>query len=166
MIVQSSQKKEIYLCVSRVPIIRSGYANLIFFLSFIALLLVNYIPTEYELPLLFKVLISIFICIVTLKAYACSVSRIFLTNENELVIEGPVSESTFNTSLIEKAEVYGIPSSMAIFFILKFNNLRFPKFFFFVAVSTNCGSYSATKECLTELLTSFRNVDVLPSQNN
>ena len=87
-----------------------------------------------------------------LKVYNHSVSKLFLKNRTRLIIVGPFSESVFDSSEVELTKVYGIPSSMTIFVMIKKTTSVLPKFYFFVALSTNCGSYADTITRLKLLL--------------
>jgi hypothetical protein len=150
--VVTTQRTEIIVTSSNVPIIRSGFSNVIFFLLAVALIFVNQILNDFGVPPLIKTIIAIIICVVALKVYGRSVSKLYVKDGKNLVIVGPVSESMIDVSEIEKADVYGIPSSMTIFVIVKTKKANFPKWYFFVSVSTNCGSYAETKTRLTGLL--------------
>jgi len=140
-----SQQKEIIINSSNIPVIRSGFSNIIFLLLFIFLILLNQILNDFDIGIFLKMVVFLVICILTLKIYNCSIARIYIKNGKKLVLVGPVSQSTIDTSRIEKVEVYGIPSSMTIFITIKIKDTKLPKFYFFVSVSTNCGSYTDTK---------------------
>ncbi len=147
-----SQQKEIIINSSNIPVIRSGFSNIIFLLLFIFLILVNQILNDFDISFFLRMVIFLVVCILTLKIYSCSIARICIENGEKLVLVGPVSQSTIDVSKIEKVAVYGIPSSMTISIMIKIKDIKLPKFYFFIAVSTNCGSYADTKIRLMSLL--------------
>jgi len=146
-----TRQKEIIITSSNVPVIRSGFSNILFFLLFIAVIVVNRILNDFNVSLVPKALIILFICVVTLQIYCRSVSKIYFKDGSGIVIVGPIFESKIDASQIEKIDVYGIPSSMTIFLTIKMKKTRLPKWYFFIAVSTNCGSFEATRTRLTEI---------------
>lgn len=137
---------------SNVPVIRAGFSNILFLLLIIILILINQLFLGFNMSLFPRLLILFVICLVMLKVYNQSVSKLFLKDRTKLVIIGPFSESAFDSSEIELTRVYGIPSSMTIFIMIKKTTSVLPKFYFFVALSTNCGSYEDTKTRLQLLL--------------
>ncbi|MBW1677775.1 MAG: hypothetical protein JRF57_16320 [Deltaproteobacteria bacterium] len=146
------QHQDIIINSSGTPVLRSGFSNLIFVLLAIMLVFANQILNEFYITLLPKTVIFLIIIIVAFKIYGHSISRLTLKNGQKIVMVGPISKATIDISEIERAQVSGIPSSMIIFIELKMKNARLPKWYFFVAFSTNCGSYNDTKAKLVELL--------------
>lgn len=150
--LSNMEHEGIIISRSNVPIIRAGLSNIIFLLLLVTLVLVNQVLYDFDMRLFPRILILLGICLVILKAYNHSVSRLFIKDGKNLVLVGPFSESVFDSSTIEVASVYGIPSSMTIFIMIKKKTSALPRFYFFVAVSTNYGSYADTKTKLVSLL--------------
>jgi hypothetical protein len=148
----TTQQEEIIISGSSVPVIRAGYSNIIFLLLPITLILVNQLLNEFNTTIFPRTIILLIILIIVLKVYTHSVSRLYIKEGKTLVIVGPIFESTIDSSEIKMTKVYGIPSSMTIFFVIKKANVTLPKFYFFVAVSTNYGPYKSTKLKLVSLL--------------
>ena len=121
----------------------------------IALILVNQIISDLNLTVYGRICVLLIICLVTLKLYKHSVSKLYITGTGSLVVIGPFSKSRIDTSKIKMARVYGIPSSMTILLKVKKIDAKLPAFFYFIAVSTNHGSYMDTKIKLLSLLEEF-----------
>lgn len=148
----NSDKDAIIVNSSYVPVIRAGYFNIIFLLLAFALILANQILIDLNFGLYARLLVLLIIFFVTLKIYNHSVSRLYIENDNNLIVIGPFFKSTIDASKIKATKVYGIPSSMTIFFQIKINDAKFPVIYFFIAISTNQGSYKDTKLKLISLL--------------
>lgn len=146
------QQREIIINSSEIPILRAGLSNIILFLLLISLIYTNQLLNEISLTLLPKIVIFLIIIIVTLKVYSNSISRLSVKDGNQLIIVGPISKTTIDTSKIVKTDISGIPSSMIILVMFKMKNATLPKCYFFVALSTSCGSYSDSKKELADLL--------------
>lgn len=155
------ENEGIIISRSNVPIIRAGFSNIIFLFLIIALILVNQMIYDINIPLFYRLLILLGVLLVILKIYNHSVSRLFLKDEKSIVLVGPFSETVFDSSEIKATQVYGIPSSMTIFIMIKKTASFFPKFYFFVALSTNYGSYTDTK---TKLISLLKEVNILGRQ--
>jgi hypothetical protein len=148
----NSDKDIIIVNSSHLPIIRVGYSNIIFFLLAIALIFVNQILIEINSSVYIKFLILLAISSMTFKVYTHSVSRLYIKDNKSLVFVGPISKSIIDASKIRMTKVYGIPSSMTIFILIKKRGTAIPVFHFFIAVSTNYGSYLDAKRKLIALL--------------
>ena len=146
------ENEGIIISNSNLPIIRAGFANIILLLLFIALILVNQMLNSFNVPLFFRALILLGVFLVMLKIYNHSVSRLFFKDGKSIVLVGPFCETVFDSSEIKATQVYGIPTSMTIFIMIKKTTSFVPKFYFFVALSTNHGSYTDTKTKLISLL--------------
>jgi hypothetical protein len=137
---------------SNFPVIRAGYANIIFLLLIVGSVLINQAMNDLSINIVLKgITLSIF-CLATLKAYTHSISKLFIKDGKTLVIVGPFSNSEIGTAEIVKTKVYGIQSSMTIFVKIKRKTKFLSSFYFFVAASTNYGSYTDTKLKLISLL--------------
>ncbi|MFH1673858.1 MAG: hypothetical protein ABIF87_10610 [Pseudomonadota bacterium] len=137
---------------SNVPVIRAGYSNIILLLLLVMLVLINQVLNDFGMALFPRGLILLGLCLVILKVYTHSVSRIFINDGKTLVLVGPFSESKINAGEIVETKVYGIPSSMTIFLKIKRKASTLPVFYFFVAASTSYGTYANTKTKLLSLL--------------
>ena len=146
-----SDPTEIIITSSNVPVIRSGLSNILFFLCIIAVIFFNQILKELHVSLLPRLICILIICTAALAIYSRSVARIYFKDGRAVVIVRPVSETELEASQIKSIDVYGIPASMTIFLLVRMRKIKFPKWFFFVAVSTNCGSYGATFTKLKKL---------------
>ena len=154
----NSDKDAIIVNISHVPVIRAGYFNVIFLLLAFALILANQILIDLNVAVYTRLLVLLIICLVTLKVYNHSVSKLYLKNNNSLIVIGPFFTSIIPASKIEATKVYGIPSSMTIFLQIKRNDAKFPVIYFFIAISTNQGSYKDTKLKLVSLLGKLNSV--------
>ena len=148
----NTDKDAIIVNSSHLPVIRAGYSNIIFLLLAIALILANQILVDLNIAIYLRILVFLIICFVTLKVYTHSVSRLYIKDKKSLVFIGPICKSIINASKIKMTTVYGIPSSMILFIRIQKKDVAFPIFYFFVAVSTNYGSYKDTKIKLISLL--------------
>lgn len=148
----NTDKNAIIVNSSHLPVIRAGYSNIIFLLLAIALILANQILVDLNIAIYSRILVFLIICFVTLKVYTHSVSRLYIKDKKSLVFIGPISKSIIDASKIKMTTVYGIPSSMILFIRIQKKDVAFPIFYFFVAVSTNYGSYKDTKIKLISLL--------------
>jgi hypothetical protein len=147
----SNDKNGIIINSNQLPIIRAGYANIIFLLLAVVLILANQILVDFSSAIVLRILVLLAIFILILKIYTHSLSRIYVDEKN-LVFIRPISKSIIDTTRIMKTKVYGIPSSMTIFIQIKKRGELLPLLYFFVATSTNCGSYMDTKAKLISLL--------------
>lgn len=150
--LSNDKHKEIVISASNTPVIRAGFSNLLFLFLIVILILVNHMLYSFNISLFLRLLFLFAICLMMLKVYNHSVSKLFLKDKSSLILVGPFSKTIFDSSEIELTEVYGIPSSMTIFIMIKKKTSVLSKFFFFVALSTSCGSYADTKKRLELLL--------------
>ena len=137
----SSDKDVIIVNSSQLPIIRAGYSNIIFLLLAVALILVNQILIDINSSVYIKTLVLLVTTIITFKVYTHSVSKLYIKDNKNLVFVGPISESIVDASKIKMTKVYGIPSSMTLLIKINKQGTVLPVFHYFIAVSTNCGSY-------------------------
>jgi hypothetical protein len=137
---------------SDAPLIRAGYANLIFLLLAVGLILINQALIDFGIDKIIKGIMLVCFCLLMLKIYAHSVSKIFIKDGKALVVIGPFSRNEIGIDDILETKIYGIPSSMTLFIKVKKKSSPLPKFYFFVAVSTNYGSYADTRKKLEALL--------------
>ena len=141
---------------SNTPIIRAEFSNFILFLLFIGLIFINKVLIDFGFNFYLKFLILLGVCLIAFSIYNQSISRLHIKDEEELIITGPLFKSIFKLSEIEKVEVYGIPSSMTIFVTIKKKNSLIPKFYYFIAISTNYGAYADTKDKLISLFEKYK----------
>jgi len=153
----SANFKQEGLTISRsdVPVIRVGFANIIFLLLFFGLILINQALNDFGIDIFIKEIILLCFCLATLKVYTHSISKIIIKDQKKLVIVGPFSNTEIDSAEIYRTTVYGIPSSMTIFLKVKKKLSFLPSVYFFVAVSTNYGSYADTKKKLILLMKQF-----------
>jgi hypothetical protein len=137
---------------SDVPLVRAGYANLIFLLLAVGLVLINQALSDFGIAKVIKGIMLVGFCLLMLKIYTQSVSKILIKDRKALVIVGPLSRTEIWIDDILETKVFGISSSMTIIFKIRRKSSVIPKFYFFVAVSTNYGSYADTRKKLDSLL--------------
>ncbi|KJS28277.1 MAG: hypothetical protein VR64_19705 [Desulfatitalea sp. BRH_c12] len=106
---------------SDVPVIRVGFANIIFLLLLFGLILINQALNDFGIDIYIKEIILLCFCLATLKVYTHSISKIIIKDQKTLVIVGPFSNTEIDSAEIIRTTVYGIPSSMTIFLRLKKN---------------------------------------------
>lgn len=135
---------EVIINNSNIPVIRAGYANFIFLLLVVGLILTNQALIDIGVIMALRLITLFLFCILMLKIYTQSISKILIKNE-ELIIVGPISQNVFRFDEMLDVKVYGLPTSMTIFVKIKEQATKLPKFFFFIAVSTNHGTYLNTK---------------------
>jgi hypothetical protein len=148
----NTDKDAIIVNSSHLPVIRAGYSNIIFLLFAIALILANQVLVDLNTAIYSKIIVFLVMCYVALKLYTHSVSRLYIKDKKSLVFIGPISKSIIDVSKIKMTKVYGIPSSMTMLIQVKKKDAAIPIFYFFVAISTNCGSFMDTKIKLISLL--------------
>jgi len=78
--------------------------------------------------------------------------KFFIKDGKTLVIICACSGTEIGIDEIIETNIYGIPSSMTIFLKVRKKSSFLPKFYFFVASSTNYGSYADTRSKLHSLL--------------
>jgi hypothetical protein len=137
---------------SNYPVIRAGYANILFLLLIVWSILIYQAMNELNINLIVKgIILSVFL-LATLKVYSHSISKLFTKDGMILVIVGPFSNIEIGSDEIVKTKVYGIQSSMTIFVKIQRKTKLLPSFYFFVAASTNYGSYANTRLKLISIL--------------
>jgi hypothetical protein len=147
-----SQVTEIIFCDSTVPVIRGGISNVLFLVLFAAIIGLNQSLKDLDADDILRILSVSFLCLLTMRVYVSSVSRLYVKNGNKLVLVNPIRESVITISEIEKTQVSGIPSSMIILLTMKCKTRKLPRFHFMIAVSTNLGGYEDTRMGLISFL--------------
>lgn len=146
------KQEGLIVCSSNIPLVRAGYANLIFLLLTAGLILINQALSDFGIIQTIRGTLLLGFCLLMLKTYTHSVSKIFIKDGKTLVIIGPFSGTEIGIDEIIETNIYGVPSSMTIFLKVRKKSSSLPKFYFFVAASTNYGSYADTRSKLHSLL--------------
>lgn len=145
------QCEEILVYSSELPVLRGGLYNLIFLLLLIFLIYANQIMSALSMTVMVRLVVFVVCVLVSLILYSHCVTKLSVESAGNLVIVSPISKRSIIVSEIRKTEIFGIPASASIFVLLKIENARLPKWFFLLALSTNCGSYRDTKSKLTQI---------------
>jgi len=148
----SAKDKELKISGSTVPIIRAGFANIIFIVLFSFLVLLNQLLSDLSLSTLPRAILVILIIALAIKIYLHSVSRFYIREDGSFVIVGPLFEKRIHLLNVAKTKIYGMPTSMTIVLMIKTKNSLLPSFFFFVAISNFLGPFNETKEKLASIL--------------
>ncbi len=149
------KQEDLIVSNSNVPLIRAGYANIIFLLLIIGLILIKQALSAFQIPAYVQWLLLSNYCLMILISYIHSISRISIKDKKTLVLTTPFSATKINNSEIDNAKVFAIPSSMTIILKIRRKTSALPEFYYFIAASTNYGSYADTRTKLVSLLTQF-----------
>ncbi len=137
---------------SNVPIVRAGYANLIWLLLPIALVLLDQGLEDLKAGPGARVLLLAGLCLMALTNYLHALSAISVSDDNTLTLVRPVSSTRIPISSIDHVTLYSLPASMFIYLKVKKKASRLPSFFFFVAASTSSGGFADTERKLGDLI--------------
>lgn len=153
---ESKGSVELVVNESKTPVLRAGYANLLFVLAPIFALLLDKVLSEKGLVDIYRAGVLVFIPIVFLGMYSVAVSRINLAQSGLCFV---CSFKTVRIPLqrIQDVSLFEIPSCLTACLRVKEKGRIFPHFFYFIAVSTNLGPFSETVRQLREKF-SRRNV--------
>ena len=140
---------------SRTPIVRAAWANMLLFIIFVYVTIVYEILSDIGVALVFKIPVVVIVCIAGLYLYSRSISRIYRTKEDGLVIVGPLGSSQIDLSQVERIRIHETPSSQTVSLLIKKKAVRFPSLYFLIAVQTNQGCFADTKAKLSLLLEEY-----------
>lgn len=146
------QQEGLIVSGSTNPLVRAGYANLIFFLLFVFSLLINEALGGLGATASLRGLVILALCLVGLRAYSHAAARIAVKNGDTLVVVGPFGETQIRAADIVEAEVWGYPLCMMTVVKIRRKTARFPSYYHFTAVATNWGAQAETQTRLRALL--------------
>lgn len=145
-------QEEFFVNGSRTPVLRAGYSNSLLIILAIALGLCNQAMIDGGAAAWVRGIALVGLSLVGLYVYACSLSRIYVRNGQELVLVGPLTEDSIELREIAAYEVWGIQASQFVCLKLRLRSSSRPRFRFVVAVSTSAGGYAETKAHLRTLM--------------
>jgi hypothetical protein len=132
--------------------IRVGFANIVIFLLILSVLLLSEILDYFSIAKFWKIFVIVIYCIFGIKFYSQSVSSIQKTQKEELIIINTFSRSKIDLADIEWTKIYTIPTSCAIFLLIKRKGALFPNLNHFISPQTNQGSFKETYIKLSSLI--------------
>ncbi|GEM_PF-2875558 len=123
-----------------VPVLRAGYANMLWFCTLVASVLLNQVLKDVGAAPFIRGVAVTALCVAAWKMYNQYVSRIFIKDGSTLVIVGPLAETHVHADDIVATDVSVHASAFTVVLKVTRRGSLFPAFcYFVVAPVTNYG---------------------------
>ncbi len=138
-------KENIQVSNSQVRFIRVSYANILMFISFICLVLVNQVMIDFGVQSFVRIISLIALTLFWVKLYLSCIGSIQFDKE-KIIYTNAIRKKSIPLSSIVNIHLYTVPSSVTIVLQIKSINKLLPKMLILTSPSTNVGNFKDTVE--------------------